>query len=100
MGTICFATHMSSPLLFMQQGEQRASGDVLGDDGKLAGVIQTRPDKVDDTGVIESAEDGDLPAEHVHVRLGAVRVGSITANNREELIGLRPSTHEENYGSF
>lgn len=67
MGIIFFATHTSSPLLFVQQREQRASGDVLGDDGKLAGVIQTCPDKVDDTGVIESAEDGDLPAEHVHV---------------------------------
>lgn len=84
----------------MQQREQRASRDVLGDDGKLAGVIQTRPDKVDDTGVIKSAEDGDLPAEHVHVRLGAVSVGSITANNIEELIGLHLSTHEENSSSF
>lgn len=84
----------------MQQREQRASRDVLGDDGKLAGVIQTCPNKVDDTGVIESAEDGDLPAEHVHVRLGAVRVGSITTNNTEELIGLRLSTHKEDYSRF
>lgn len=70
----------------MQQREQRASGDVLGDDGKLAGVIQTRPDKMNDTGVIESAEDGDLPAEHVHVRLGAVCVGSITATSKNSLV--------------
>lgn len=71
----------------MQQGEQRASGDVLGDDGKLAGIVQTRPDKVDDAGVVEAAEDGHLPAEHVHVRLGAVRVGSVTANQATEVIG-------------
>lgn len=58
---------MSSPLLFVQQSEQRAPRDVLGDDGKLAGIVQTRPDKVDDAGVVEAAEDGDLPAEHVHV---------------------------------
>lgn len=58
---------MSSPLLFVQQSEQRAPGDVLGDDGKLAGIVQTSPDKVDDAGVVEAAEDGDLPAEHVHV---------------------------------
>lgn len=51
----------------MQQGEQRAPGDVLGDDGKLARVVQTRPDKLDDAGVVEAAEDGDLPAEHVYV---------------------------------
>lgn len=59
--------HTSSPLLLVQQGEQRATRDVLRDDGKLAGVVQTSPDKVDDTGVIEATEDGDLSAEHVHV---------------------------------
>lgn len=58
---------ISSPLLLVQQGEERAPGDVLGDDGKLAGVIQTSPDKMDDTGVIEATEDGDLSAEHVYV---------------------------------
>lgn len=57
----------ASPLLLVQQGEQRASGDVLGDYGKLAGVVQTCPDEVNDTGVIESTEDGDLSAEHVYI---------------------------------
>lgn len=60
-------TQTSSPLLLVQQREQRASRDVLGDDGKLAGVVQARPHKLDDTGVVEATEDGDLPAEHVHV---------------------------------
>lgn len=59
--------HTSSPLLLVQQREQRASRDILGYDGKLAGVIQTCSHKLDDTGVIEAAKDGDLPAEHVHV---------------------------------
>lgn len=63
----------------MQQGEQWASGDVLCDDGELAGVVQTRPDKMDDAGMIETTEDGDFSAEHVHVRLGAVRVGPVAA---------------------
>lgn len=65
----------------MQQREQGASGDVLGYDGKLAGVVQARPHELDDAGVVEATEDGDLSAEHVHVRLGAVRVGSIAAIN-------------------
>lgn len=60
-------THTSSPLLLVQQGEQRTSRDILGDDGKLAGVVQTGPNKVDDTGVVEATEDGNLSAEHVHV---------------------------------
>lgn len=60
---------MSSPLLLMQQGEQRASRDVLGNDGELTGVIQARSHKLDDTGVIEATEDGNLSAEHVHIRL-------------------------------
>lgn len=64
---LSFSHVISSPLLFVQQREQRAPGDVLGHDGKLAGVVQTRSDKVDDAGVVEAAEDGDLPAEHVHV---------------------------------
>lgn len=55
------------PLLFMQQSKQRASGDVLGHDGKLAGIIQTGPYKLDDAGVIEATQDGDLSAEHVYV---------------------------------
>lgn len=55
------------PLLFMQQSEQRASGDVLGHDGKLAGVIQTGAYKLDDAGVIEATQDGDFSAEHVYV---------------------------------
>lgn len=58
---------LSAPLLLVQEREQRAAGDVLGDDGELAGVVQTRPHEMDDTGVIESTEDGDLSAEHVHV---------------------------------
>lgn len=73
--------HTSSPLLLVQQREQRASRDILGYDGKLAGVIQTCSHKLDDTGVIEAAKDGDLPAEHVHVWLGAVCVGSVATNN-------------------
>lgn len=60
-------THTSLPLLFVQQREQRASRDILGYDGKLAGVIQTRPHKLDDAGVIEATEDGDLSAEHVYI---------------------------------
>lgn len=71
----------SSPLLLVQQREQRASRHVLGHDGELAGVVQTRAHKGDDTGVVEATEDGDLSAEHVHVRLRAVRVGSIAAIN-------------------
>ena len=59
--------HWSSPLLLVQQGEQGSSGDVLSDDGELAGVVHTRPHKMDDAGVVEATEDGDLPAEHVHV---------------------------------
>lgn len=58
-----------SPLLLVQQGEQRASRDVLGDDGELTGVIQARAHKLDDAGVIEAAEDGNLSAEHVYVGL-------------------------------
>lgn len=67
----------------MQQREERASGDVLGHDGKLAGIVQTGPHKLDDAGVIEAAQDGDFPAEHVHVRLGAVRVGSVPADPQQ-----------------
>lgn len=51
----------------MQQREQRASGDILGHNGELAGVIQTGPHELDDTGVIEATEDGDFSAEHVHI---------------------------------
>lgn len=65
----------------MQQSEQRASGDVLGHDGKLAGIIQTGPYKLDDAGVVEATQDGDFSAEHVHVGLGAVGVGSVPADN-------------------
>ena len=78
--------HSSSPLLLVQQGEQRASRDVLGDNGELAGVVQTRPHKMDDTGVVEATEDGDLSAEHVHVWLGAARVGSIATEEREQSV--------------
>lgn len=42
---------------------------------------------MDDAGVVEAAQDGDLPAEHVHVRLGAVRVGTVTADQTTECIG-------------
>lgn len=66
----------------MQQGEQRAARDVLRDNGKLARIVQTRSDKLDDAGVIEATEDGDLSAEHVHVRLGAVGVGSVATEQR------------------
>lgn len=55
------------PLLFMQQSKQRASRDVLGHDGELAGIIQTGPYKLDDAGVIEATQDGDFSAEHVYV---------------------------------
>ena len=51
----------------MQQREQGSSGHILGHDGKLAGVVQTGPHELDDTGVVEATEDGDLSAEHVHV---------------------------------
>lgn len=65
------------PLLFMQQGEERSSRNVLSDNGKLTRVIQTRPNKLDDTWMVQSTENGNFTAKHVHVRLGAVGVGSI-----------------------
>lgn len=65
------------PLLLVEQGEEGSPRDVLGDNGKLAGVIQAGSHELDDAGVVQSAEDGDLAAEHVHVRLGAVGVGSV-----------------------
>lgn len=66
------------PLLLMEQGEERSPGDVLGDDGKLAGVIQAGSHELDDTGMVQSAENGNLTAEHVHIGFGAVGVGSVT----------------------
>lgn len=87
---------ISSPLLLVQQREEWAPGDVLGDDGKLAGVIQTSPDKMDDTGVIEATEDGHLSAEHVYVWLRAVCVGSIAAEESRECIKKQACKH----GSF
>lgn len=65
--TVRSVMYISSPLLLVQQGEQGASRHVLGDDGKLAGVVQTRSHKLDDTGVVELAEDGHLSAEHVYI---------------------------------
>ncbi len=59
--------HISSPLLLVQQREQRASRDILGYNSELTGVVQTRPHKLDDAGVVEATEDGDLSAEHVHI---------------------------------
>lgn len=73
----------------MQQGEQGPPGDVLGDDCELAGVVQTRPHKLDDAGVVEAAEDGDLSAEHVHVGLGAVGVRSVAVKERKQKISFR-----------
>lgn len=67
----------------MEQGEERPPGDVLGDNGKLAGVVQAGSHKLDDTGVVQAAQDGNLAAEHVHVRLGAVGVGSVTCSPQE-----------------
>lgn len=61
----------------MEQGEERPPRDVLGDNGKLAGVVQAGSHELDDTGVVQAAQDGNLAAEHVHVRLGAVGVGSV-----------------------
>lgn len=58
---------LSLPLLFMQQREQRTSRDILGHDGKLAGIIQTGPYELDDAGVVEATQDGDFSAEHVYV---------------------------------
>lgn len=69
------------PLLLVEQGEERSPRDVLGDNGKLAGVVQAGSHELDDTGVVQAAEDGNLPAEHVHVRLGAVGVGSVPGNH-------------------
>lgn len=68
----------------MQQWEQGASRDVLGYDGELARVVQTRAHKLDDARVVEAAEDGDLSAEHVHVRLWAVGVGTVPADEKEQ----------------
>lgn len=51
----------------MEQREQRASRDILGHDGKLAGIVQTGPDKLNDAGVVKATQDGDLSAEHIHV---------------------------------
>lgn len=76
-------SHISLPFLFVQQSEQRASWDILGYNGKLARVIQTRPHKLDDTGVIEATEDGDLSAEHIYIWFGAVRIGPITTTKGE-----------------
>lgn len=67
------------PLLLVQQGEQGPSRHILGDDGELAGVVQTRTHKLDDAGVVETTQDGHLSTEHVHIRLGAERVGTIPA---------------------
>lgn len=61
----------------MQQGEERPAGDVLRDDGELAGVVQAGAHELDDTRVVQPAQDGHLAAEHVHVRFGAVGVGPI-----------------------
>ena len=69
------------PLLLMKQGEQGTPGYVLSDNGELAGVIQARTHKLDDTRVIEPAEDGHLSAKHIHIRLGAVGVGPVTGND-------------------
>lgn len=71
------------PLLLVEQGEEGSSGDVLGDNGKLAGVLQAGPHQLDDTGVVQAAEDGNLPAEHVHIRLGAVGVGSVPYRSQQ-----------------
>lgn len=79
----------------MQQSEQRASGDVLGHNGKLAGIIQTGPYKLDDAGVIEATQDGDFSAEHVYVRLGAVGVGSVPADNSRGRISNPPIRGEK-----
>lgn len=67
----------------MEQGEEWSPRDVLGDNGKLAGVIQAGSHELDDAGMVQPAENGNLPAEHVHVRLGAVGVGSVTYNWQE-----------------
>lgn len=71
------------PLLLVEQGEERSPGDVLGDNGKLAGVIQAGSHELDDTGVVQAAQDGNLTAEHVHVGLGAVGVGSVACSSQE-----------------
>lgn len=51
----------------MQEREQRASRDILGHDGKLAGIIQAGAYELDDAGVVEATQDGDFSAEHVYV---------------------------------
>lgn len=58
---------MFSPLLLVQQREQRSSRHVLRYYGELTGVIQARSYKLDDTGVVETTQDGDLTAEHISV---------------------------------
>lgn len=71
------------PLLFVEQGEERSPWDVLSDNSELAGVVQAGSHKLDDTWVVQAAEDGNFPAEHVHVRFGAVRVGSVAESSHE-----------------
>lgn len=69
----------------MQQGEQWASRHILGNDGKLTGVVQTCSHKLDDTGMIEATEDGNLSAEHIYIWLWTVRVRSITTEDIKDL---------------
>lgn len=68
---------VDSPLLLVQQGEEWPAGDVLRDNGELAGVVQAGTHKLDDTRVVQPAQDGHFTAEHVHVRFGAVGIGPI-----------------------
>lgn len=81
------------PLLLVDDGEQRSVLCELRHYGELlerekgrrrrrkrrthALVVEGRPDEGDDVGVGETGQYGDLPAEHVHLRLASVGHGTV-----------------------
>lgn len=82
-------TQQHWPLLLMQQREEWASRNVLSDNSKLAGVIQTRSHEMNDTGMIEAAQYGDFSAEHIHIWFRTVRVGSVAAQRWQQSVTVR-----------
>lgn len=62
----------------MKETEQRTSWYILSDNGKLAGIVQAGSHKLNNTGMIELAQNGHLPAKHIYIWFGAVGVGSVT----------------------
>lgn len=70
----------------MQQGKEGSSWYVLRDYCKLTWVIQASTNKLDDTGVIESAQDGNFTTKHVNIWFGTVRVGSVAKKKHKKYI--------------